>query len=152
MRSAGVRAFLGVFLVSYGLSSLGRAQVTVVKNGAEVRVEKVSLLFSAACHVVAEEFHLASASDGLFPITLVLGDPNERVIGDELHQVYFIYMNRWDEAQFATSASRLAMQHMVSQERKTKMVAEILRRANRSGPVSVDQLQELKGIAKRSIE
>jgi hypothetical protein len=109
-----------------------------------VHEEKVNLLFSAACHVVAEEFRLSSASDGLFPITLVLGDPNERVIGDELHQVYFIYMNHWDDAQFATSASRLAMQHMVSQERKTKMVAEILRRAKRAGPVSVDDLQELK--------
>jgi hypothetical protein len=109
--------------------------VTVVKNGAEVREEKVNLLFSAAGHVVAEEFRLSSASNGLFSITLVLGDPNERVIGDELDQVYFIYMNHWDDAQFATSASRLAMQHMVSQERKTKMVAEILRRANRAGPV-----------------
>ncbi len=94
--------------------------------------------------MVAEEFHLASASDGLFPITLVMGNPDERVIGDELHQVYFIYMNHWDEAQFATSVSRLAMQHMVSKERKTKMVAEILRRANRAGPASVDALQELK--------
>jgi hypothetical protein len=135
MMSAGVRSFLGVFTVLCGLSCSERAQVTVVKNGAEVREEKVNLLFSAAGHVVAEEFRLSSASNGLFSITLVLGDPNERVIGDELDQVYFIYMNHWDDAQFATSASRLAMQHMVSQERKTKMVAEILRRANRAGPV-----------------
>jgi hypothetical protein len=120
--------------------------VTVVKNGAEVHEEKVNLLFSAACHVVAEEFRPGSVSDGLFPfpITLVLGDPNERVIGDELHQLYFNYMDHWDDAQFATSASRLAMQHMVSQERKTKMVAEILRRANHAGPVSVNQLQGSK--------
>jgi hypothetical protein len=53
-------------------------------------------------------------------------------------------MDHWDDAQFATSASRLAMQHMVSQERKTKMVAEILRRANHAGPVSVNQLQGSK--------
>jgi len=57
-------------------------------------------------------------------------------------------MNRWDEVQFATSASRLAMQHMVSRERKTKMVAEILRRANRAGTVSVETLQDLKNAGK----
>jgi len=79
-----------------------------------------------------------------FPVTLVLGDRDERVTGDELHQVYFIYMNRWDEAQFATSASRLATQHMVSQERKTKIISEILRRANRVAPVSTDELHEVK--------
>jgi hypothetical protein len=123
---------------------MGAAQISVVRNGVDIHEEKVNLLFSAACHVVAEEFRLSHPSDALFPVTLVLGDPNERVIGDELHKVYFIYMNRWDEVQFATSASRLAMQHMVSQERKTKMVAEILRRANRAGPVSVNELQELK--------
>src|SRR5882672_7705475 len=143
---AGIRVFLlGEVVVSVlGLAGLGAAQVTVVKNGADVREEKVSLLFTAACHVVGEEFHLSNASDGLFPITPVLGDPNERVIGDELHQVYFIYMNRWDEVQFATSAGRLAMQHMVSRERKTKMVAEILRRANRADSISVEELQGLK--------
>jgi len=138
-----VRFFLGTFLIVWGSCSLG-AQVPVVRNGVDIHDEKVSLLFIAACHVVAEEFRLSRPSDALFPVTLVLGDPNERVIGDELHQVYFIYMNRWDEAQFATSASRLAMQHMVSEERKTKMVTEILRRANRVGAVSVDELHELK--------
>jgi len=146
MMLAAVRGLLVGVLVLYGLFC--RVQVTVVKNGADVREERVSLLFSAACHVVAEEFHLANPSDGLFPITLVLGDANERVIGDELHQVYFIYMNRWDEVQFATSASRLAMQHGVSRERKTKMVAEILRRANRAGTVSVETLQDLKNAGK----
>ena len=142
MLSAG-RPFLGTFLVVCGSCWLG-AQVTVVRNGVDIHDEKVSLLFSAACHVVAEEFRLTRPSDALFSVTLVLGEPNERVIGDELHQVYFIYMNRWDEAQFATSASRLAMQPMVSQERKTKIVAEILRRANRVGPVSAEELHEVK--------
>jgi len=144
LMSSAVRFFLGTFLIIWGSCSTGAAQITVVRNGVDVREEKISLLLAVACDVVAEEFRLSRPSDALFPVTLVLGDPNERVIGDELHQVYFIYMNRWNEAQFATSASRLAMQHMVSQERKTKMVAEILRRANRVGPVSVEELHELK--------
>lgn len=86
--------------------------------------------------MVAEEFHLPTPVDAQLRATLVLGDGNDRAIGDELHKSYFIYMQRWDEVQFATSASRLALQHMVSQERKTRMVAEILRRARATETVS----------------
>jgi len=94
--------------------------------------------------VMTEEFHLDNACDGDFPITLLLGDRNERVSGDELKQEYFIYMNQWNEAQFATSASRLILQHMVSRDRKTRIVAEILRRVNRMAPVSQDELSNTR--------
>jgi hypothetical protein len=91
---------------------------------------------------MAEEFHLDNGCGADFPVTLVLGDLNERVKGDELNQVYFIYMNQWNEAQFVTSVSRLILQHMLSRDRKTRIVVEILRRANRMGPVSRRGLQD----------
>jgi hypothetical protein len=125
-------------------TSLACGQVTILKNGRQVNETKVNLLFNTACRVVAEEFRLAGPRAVTFPVTLVLGDPNERVIGDELNRTYFIYMDRWDEAQFATSVSRLALQHMVSQDRKTRMVAEILRRANGMEPVRYDALRDLR--------
>ena len=77
-------------------------------------------------------------------MTLVLGDGKGTVIGDEQHKAYFIYMQRWDEVQFATSASRLVLQHIVSQERKTRMVAEILRRGRATETVSYESLFEAK--------
>lgn len=125
-------------------ASFARAQVTVVKNGSQVDEAKVKVLFNTACRVVAEEFHLPTPVDAQFRVTLVPGEGTDRVIGDELHKTYFIYMQRWDEVQFATSASRLALQHMVSQERKTRMVAEILRRARATEPVSYETLFDAK--------
>ena len=124
--------------------SFTRAQVTVVRDGSQVDEAKVKVLFSTACRVVAEEFHLPNPTDALFRVTLILGDAKDTVIGDELHKTYFIYMHRWDEVQFATSASRLALQHMVSQERKTRMVAEILRRARATETVSHESLFDAK--------
>jgi hypothetical protein len=118
------------------------AQVTIVKNGVAVPEEDVHLLFRTSCRVMTEEFHLDNACGVDFPVTLVLGDQNERVSGDELKQEYFIYMNQWTEAQFATSASRLILQHMVSRDRKTRIVAEILRRMNRMAPVSRQGLHD----------
>ena len=120
--------------------SFTRAQVTVIHNGVQVDETKVRVLFSTACRVVAEEFHLPKPEDALFRATLVMGDAKDTVIGDELHKSYVIYMQRWDEVQFATSASRLALQHMVSQERKTRMVTEILRRARGAEPISYERL------------
>jgi hypothetical protein len=125
-------------------ASPASGQVTILNNGMQINETKVNRLFNTACRVVAEEFHLGGPTALAFPVTLVLGDPNERVIGDELNRTYFIYMGRWDEVQFATSVSRLALQHMVSQERKTRIVAEILRRANAVEPVGYEALRDLK--------
>ena len=118
------------------------AQVTIQKNDVAVPEGQVDILFRTTCRVMAEEFHLDNACGADFPVTLVVGDLNERVSGDELNQVYFIYLNQWNEAQFVTSASRLILQHMVSRDRKTRIVVEILRWANRMGPVSRRGLQD----------
>jgi hypothetical protein len=77
-------------------------------------------------------------------LRVAAGGLHQVAVGDELHKTYFICMHRWDEAQFATSASRLALQHMVSQERKTRMVAEILRRARAAETVSYESLFDAK--------
>jgi hypothetical protein len=130
---------LGVLLAL--LASPASAQVTIVKNGVTVPEEKAQILFNMTCRVVAEEFHLPEPTAARFPVTLVLGDSNERVLGDELNQTYFIYMNRWDDVQFTTSASRLALQHLISKERKAKLVVEILQRAERVAPVSARALE-----------
>jgi hypothetical protein len=128
-------------MLLHGGAQSGSAQVTVVKNGIDVPEERVELIYGATCRVVAEEFHLANGAALQFPITLILGDANERVSGDELNQTYFIYMERWNEPLFAASTSRLALQHLLTRERKTKIVAEILRRANRNATVSYQELR-----------
>ena len=137
----GIGRCLGLMLIlALAVSTATRAQVTVQKNGADVPEERASVLYNTAMRVVAQEFHLKDASDIRFPVTLVLGDANERVTGDELNKVYVIYMERWDEAKFALAASRIAIQRLVSEERKTRIVSDILRRASQIAPVSLPAL------------
>ncbi|HEY7095367.1 MAG TPA: hypothetical protein VH437_01475 [Terriglobales bacterium] len=122
-------------------TSAGWAQVRIQSNGVNVPEEKVTALYNATFHVVAQEFHLQDSSDLRFPVTLVLGEQNERVLGDEVGKVYVIYMNDWNEAKFALAASRIALQHLVSEERKNRMVSDIVRRADRITPVSAQALR-----------
>ena len=55
------------------------AQVTIQKNGVGVPEGQVEILFRTSCRVMAEEFHLDNGCGADFPVTLVLGDLNERV-------------------------------------------------------------------------
>jgi len=139
MRRTVASAFLLAFALTMA-AARSAAQVTINANGVSVPEQKVQVLFNTTCRVVAEEFRLPDASQAGFRVTLVLGDHNERVIGDELNQVYFIYMNHWDEIQFTTSASRLALQHLVTGKRKARLVQEILQRVERMTPVSAQAL------------
>jgi hypothetical protein len=50
-------------------------------------------------------------------------------------------MPRWDDTMFATSVSRIALQHLLSNERKARIVRESLRRAGVAAPTSVSTLR-----------
>jgi hypothetical protein len=126
-----------ILSVALSASAVGKAQVTVQKNGVDVPEAKVNILYNTTFRVVAREFHLPDSSTLHFPVTLVLGEPNERVSGDELNKVYVIYMESWDDAKFALAASRIAMQQLISEARKTRIVNEIVWRANQIVPVSL---------------
>jgi hypothetical protein len=56
--------------------------------------------------------------------------------------LYTIYLDTWDETQFATFALRLAVQRMVSKERRKIMVLKILKRSNEISPVAANQLRD----------
>lgn len=122
--------------------SSGFAQVTIKNSdGVEVPVEKVNVIFRMVSQVVAETFHVSGEDIKEFPLVLVLGSPIEHYTQDEEHHVYIVYLNRWNEAQFAASAMRLTIQAMlVPRGRRDKMVIEILRRSNQVAPVSVRTL------------
>ena len=122
------------------LSSAGWAQVRIHSPGPNVAQERVDLLFKMTCRVVAEEFRLNNSAEVEVPIDLVLGEAREGVVGDETSQIFTIYMTNWDEALFATSVSRIALQHLLSQDRKARIVGESLRRAQRAAPISADSL------------
>ena len=122
------------------VSTAGLGQVTVQPKGLAVPESKVNVLYGTTFRVVAEEFRLRDASEIRVPVTLVLGEGRDGVVGDESNQVFTIYMSRWDEAMFATAVSRIALQHLLSQDRKARIVRESLRRAHLVAPVSADSL------------
>lgn len=134
-------ARLAALALTLSASALGWAQLTIQKNGVDVPEDKANALYTTTFHVVAQEFRLPDEADLRFPVRLVLGERNEGVTGDEVKKVYVISMERWNEAKFALATSRIAVQHLVSEERKNRIVNEIVRRASRIAPVSLQAMR-----------
>jgi hypothetical protein len=130
---------VGSLATLFAISAWGQVRIQA-HPGMEVSEERVTLLFNVTCRVVAEEFRMRDASDIRVPVTLVLGESRDGVVGDETNQVFTIYMSRWDETMFATSVSRIALQHLLSRERKARIVGESLRRVHLVAPISADSL------------
>jgi hypothetical protein len=127
------------------LNSATRAQVSVVNpEHLEVSAERARVLLNSACSVVSDEFRRSNASELRFETVLMLGSGEEHYTVDEKKNTYTVFLNRWDERKFATLAMRFCVQRLAA-SRENHLVEEIFRRANRIGPVSVDNL---KGQAK----
>ncbi len=104
----------------------------------EVSEQKIQILFKATCKIVAKEFHVKSNFD--FPLILVLGDPNPRYAIDEENHTFRIYLDHWNEVQFATSAMRLAVHHLVPPRKREELVRQILRQSDQIAPVPLQRL------------
>ena len=140
VRYWATRTMLMSFLsISLALLSWGQVRIEG-DHTPEISQEQVTLLFNATFRVVAEEFRLRGPSEVQVPVTLVLGSTHEGVVGDETSQTFTIYMSQWDETMFVTSVSRIALQHLLSHERKAKIVMESLRRAKLASPVAFERL------------
>jgi hypothetical protein len=113
------------------------SQVTVVNpKHLEFPNDKVNIIFRTACKVVAEEFH-ERTKQCEFPLTLVLGAPDDGYTEDEGHPLYTIHLDRWNEVIFTMAAVGVAIQHMVPQQRREKMAREVLRRSEQVAPVPI---------------
>ena len=55
-----------------------------------------------------------------FPLTLVLGERNERYTVDDNNGAYTIYLDDWNEAHFASSALMLVVHHREEEAQKRK--------------------------------
>ena len=122
--------------------SLALGQIAVQNpNNLPLPGSRPQVIFRTACQVVAEEFHVVDPAKLDFPLTLVLGQPF-RYTADDQNQVYTIYLDRWDDALFTSSAVMLASHRVVTIDRYKKMVVEALRRASRVNPVQADALRK----------
>ena len=139
-RQAGTRFLLGTLIALVG-SSAATAQITV-KNPSRLPLpdNKPQILLNMACRVVADEFHVRDAATLDFPLILVLGEPFHYTADDE-DQLYTIYLDRWDDTMFASSAVMLASHRVVTKDQYKKMVVEILRRADHVSPIPAENLR-----------
>jgi hypothetical protein len=147
-RACVIRFAAFAFGLILGASSVCAGQLTV-KNPDHLFFpeNRARVIFSTACKVVASEFHVRHGSKVEFPLIVVLGDAQERYTADLTTQTYTIYLRHWDDVQFAAYSMGLAMQLLVPQEQRTKLVAEILRRSDELLPVPVEALRDKNNAA-----
>jgi hypothetical protein len=118
--------------------TLCRAQVAIENQGLlPVPTARAQAIFGVACRAVAEEFHLKHAHQITFPLTLVLGSPEDRYEDDHDAGVYRLYLKTWDDKKFAVGVMRLALQNMINRQQRDRLVWQILTRADAISPVSL---------------
>jgi hypothetical protein len=106
----------------------------------DIPEQRAQVLHNIICRVVAEEFHIRGGKvEG--PVVLILGEQKEQSTADEFNRVYTIYLERWDEATFAISDIRLAVQRMVFRNHWERMAREVVRRAEQVSPVVADSMR-----------
>jgi hypothetical protein len=121
------------------LSSVGlHAQVSIVNpHHLSVPAGRPEAIYHTALRVVTENFKMDEDSGLGFPLTLVLGEENERYVEDEDRKIDAIYLATWNEKKFAISVMRLAMEHLIDRDCRNQLVGEILSRSDAIAPVSV---------------
>lgn len=131
--------------------SLSAAQVTI-QNPQHLAIpeQRVQVLHNLVCRVVAEELHIRE-SKVQGPVTVVLGERQERTVADEFNGVYTIYLEHWDETIFASSDVRLTIQRMAFRNHSQQMAREVIRRVNQVAPVNANALRDHKGPVPPSI-
>jgi hypothetical protein len=132
-------------------SSLSVAQLRVENpKHLDYPEAKAKVLLSMACRVVAEEFHAQNQSEIEYPMTLVLGVKDEHWTEDESSHAYTLYLNDWNEAKFAVAAMRLALQRLITRDRRKRLTKEILRRSDQIAPVEASKLHGSRSADDRS--
>ena len=136
-----IRPAAAAFALILGSSCFCAAQLTV-KNPDHLYFpeDRAQVIFNTACSVVATRLRAPKGSTINFPLVVVMGDKNERYTANLESRIFTIYMDHWDETQFAASSMGLAIQLLIPQDQRVKIVREILRRSDRVLPVPLNAL------------
>ena len=126
-----------LFLLALSLfAPLASAQLRVENDKAlDFPQERAQVIFATTCRVVAREFHVNPAEFTKFPVVLELGSQTEAYLDDHDQGIYRLKLTNWDENKFAVGGIRLAIQKMVTTDRRNRLLGEIIARANLISPV-----------------
>jgi len=119
----------------------GRPDMLTVVNShqMDIPVERAKVLLLTTCRVVAEQFH-KRPEDVDLSMTLVLGDPVERVVVDNSDGMT-LYLEHWNETKFVDGVITGAIQLLMTVHNRNQMFTEILRRTDKIVPVTAQQLR-----------
>src|SRR5215468_271249 len=116
------------------------AQITVENpQKLEWPEQRAQMLHRIIAGVVDEELHLRRNKAQL-PVTLVLGEQEQRIVADEDRGIFKIYLKHWDEPSFAISDLQVQLQLGMVRKHWQPMVSEVVRRFQQVAPVSADDL------------
>ena len=135
----GIFAYAQSVAQSNGQLSRGDSLTIVNSHQTDAPQERARVLLLTTCRVVAEQFH-RKPEDIDLRVTLVLGDPNERVGVDE-NGVMTLYLARWNETRFVNGVITGAIQRLTTSGARKEMYAEIERRTDRVAPIAANQLR-----------
>lgn len=120
---------------------VGRPDPLTVINShqTDVPIERARVLLLTTCRVVAEQFHKRPEEVDL-RMTLVLGDPGERVVVDNSGGMT-LYLDHWNETKFVDGVITGSIQQLMTLRTRNQMFTEILRRTDKIAPVAANQLR-----------
>jgi len=101
--------------------------------------QRAQMLHRIICGVVGKDLHLRG-KNAQFPVTLVLGEQQQRIVADEDKGIFKIYLKQWDEPSFAVSDLQVVLQRGMVRKYWQPMVSEVVRRFQQVAPVSADDL------------
>lgn len=105
----------------------------------DVPIERARVLLLTTCRLVAEQFH-KRPEDVDLRMTLVLGDPGERVVVDDSGGMT-LYLEHWNETKFVDGVITGAIQQLMPLHSRNEMFTEIRRRTDKIVPVAANQLR-----------
>jgi len=105
----------------------------------DIPIERARILLLTTCRVVAEQFH-KRPEDVDLRMTLILGDPGERVAVDDSGGMT-LYLERWNETKFVDGVITGAIQQLMPLHTRNQMFTEILHRTDKITPVAANQLR-----------
>ena len=131
-------------------TQLGNAQLRVEnEQGLDFPQERAQAIFGTTCRVVAKEFHLSPMEFAKFPLVLERGSQTEAYLDDHDHDIYRLQLAKWDENKFAVGVIRLAIQKMITADRRDRLLAEAIARADLISPVNVSGEKSQPGRKRR---
>jgi len=118
------------------------AAVTIENpKGLPVDGTQVNLLYTMTCQEIADAYHVRNYRDVQVPVTLVLGEDDERYVIDHLTGAGTIYLRQWIEQNFVAAAVMIAFHRVLANDRFQSEVTKILARFERIKPQTVTALR-----------